>query len=385
MVIEERAIRVPDGAIAAALAVVVLLGALIAPPSRNDLDLVGYLLLVAAALSLAVRRRMPVAVLAFTAACGLAYQLGGYPGVIPEFPLLIALFTAVDAGHRLVSVTISSVALFGGLGINLALIEGETVRDVVQRWGLLAGWLIAAKLLGEVSRHRRGYLRQVEQRAIDAERTREETALRRASEERLRIARELHDSLTHYISLIKVQAGVAVHLARKRGEEAPPPLLAIQDASREAMRELRATLEVLRAPDEPYRNGLALLPQLIERARGAGLAASISVIGEPRTLPVDVDAAVYRIVQEALTNVSRHAGCRTATVRVEYRVGTVTVQVDDDGDATPGPPPEPGVGLTGMRERVTVLGGRLEYGPRRTGGFSVRAELPIQRPAESVA
>ena len=382
---DRQELRIPDWVIAVALAVIVLGGALIAPPSRNDLDLVGYLLPVAAALSLVVRRRMPIAVLAFTAACGLAYQLGGYPGVIPAFPLLIALFTAVDAGHRLISVSFSSVALFGGLGINLALMEGETVREVVQRWSLLAGWLIAAKLLGEVSRHRRGYLRQVEQRAVDAERTREETALRRASEERLRIARELHDSLTHNISVIKVQAGVAVHLARKRGEEVPPPLLAIQDASREAMRELRATLDVLRAPGEPHRNGLGLLPELIERARGAGLTASLSILGEPCALPVEVDAAAYRIVQEALTNVTRHASGGTATVWVEYGAETVAVQVDDDGDAAPALPPKPGAGLTGMSERVLALGGRLEFGPRPIGGFRVRAELPVQRPAESRA
>jgi signal transduction histidine kinase len=208
------------------------------------------------------------------------------------------------------------------------------------------------------------------------------TGLRRAGEERLRIARELHDSLTHSISIIKVQAGVAVHLARKRGEHVPDTLLAIQEASGEAMRELRATLQVLRDPDgEPLSSGLDLLTPLVERARSAGLPTTVTVTGRQRPLATDVDHTAYRIIQEALTNITRHAGHATASVHLCYDPGTLTVQIDDDGQATLQTPTTPGIGITGMRERVTTLGGRLHASPRPQGGFSVRAQLPLDRQA----
>ena len=152
------------------------------------------------------------------------------------------------------------------------------------------------------------HVREVEQRADEAERTRDEAAQRRAMEERLRIARELHDSLTHSISVIQVQAGVAVHLARKRGEDVPPALLAIQEAGADAVRELRATLGVLRSDQDGVGSGLRQLDSLVARARTAGLPVTVTVTGEERRLPPEADQAAYRIVQEALTNVSRHAG-----------------------------------------------------------------------------
>jgi signal transduction histidine kinase len=204
------------------------------------------------------------------------------------------------------------------------------------------------------------------------------TGRRQAGAERERIARELHDSLTHNISLIKVQAGIAVHLARERGEPVSDSLLAIQEASAEAMRELRATLNVLRNPDgEPSGSGLDRLSGLVDRARSAGLPAAVTISGERRELPSDVDSTAYRIVQEALTNISRHAGGASAQVEISYRPDALTVRVDDNGRARPDTPPVPGIGLTGMRERVTALGGRLHTGPRCEGGFTVEAELPV--------
>ena len=175
------------------------------------------------------------------------------------------------------------------------------------------------------------HVREVEQRADDAERTREEVARRRAVEERLHIARELHDSLTHSISVINVQVGVATHLARKRGEEPAPALLAIQEASTDAARELRSTLDTLRRDDDGNGAGLDRLPALVDRARSSGLPITVTVEGTPRPLPAEVDQTAYRIVQEALTNVSRHAGEATATVRVAYGAGLLRVSVDDDG------------------------------------------------------
>ncbi|GAB3907764.1 hypothetical protein GCM10029964_106470 [Kibdelosporangium lantanae] len=220
-------------------------------------------------------------------------------------------------------------------------------------------------------------MRQAERRADEAERTREETALRRANEERLHIARELHDSLTHQISVIKVQAEVAVHLARKRGDDVPDALLAIREAGREAARELRATLEALRDDDTNPPHGLDHVPELVRRARTAGLDATLTIAGHRDDVPVAVERTAYRIVQESLTNIARHAAAATATVRIDYRPDALVIRVDDDGTATPDTEPVPGVGLLGMRERVTALGGQLRTAPRTEGGFTVHAELPV--------
>ncbi len=229
------------------------------------------------------------------------------------------------------------------------------------------------------------HVREVEQRAEDAERTRDEAAHRKAMEERLRIARELHDSLTHSISVIQVQAGVAVHLARKRGEDVPTALLAIQEAGADAVRELRATLGVLRSEDDGDGSGLSQLDSLVARARAAGLPVTVTVTGTERPLPPEVDQAAYRIVQEALTNVSRHAGHARASVHLHYAIEALSIQVDDDGNGsvtvTGARPSGPRLGLVGMRERVSALGGRLQVGPQDDGGFRVRAELPALAPS----
>jgi signal transduction histidine kinase len=250
------------------------------------------------------------------------------------------------------------------------------------------GWLISAGVTLVAFRMWHLHLREVEQRAEEAERTRDEMAQRRAMEERLRIARELHDSLTHSISVIQVQSGVAVHLAGKRGEEAPPALKAIQEAATDAARELRSTLGVLRTADDCDGSGLGQLDRLVARTRAAGQPVSVTVSGTAGELPPDVDQAAYRIVQEGLTNVSRHASGAAAAVSLTYEKDTLTVQVDDDGGdsatwqaaAYDGLASGPGLGLVGMRERVSALGGRFRAGPRAAGGFRVCAELPV-RPA----
>ena len=231
------------------------------------------------------------------------------------------------------------------------------------------------------------HVREVEQRAEEAERTRDEAARRRAMEERLRIARELHDSLTHSISVIQVQAGVAVHLARKRGEDVPPALLAIQEAGADAARELRATLGVLRSEEDGDGSGLGQLDSLVARARAAGLPVTVTVTGAERPLPPEVDQAAYRIVQEALTNVSRHAGqprrrftCTTRRTPSRSR-STTTARAGQAGTSNGTRVSGPGLGLVGMRERVSALGGQLQAGPRDGGGFRVRAELPARAPS----
>jgi signal transduction histidine kinase len=267
--------------------------------------------------------------------------------------------------------------------------------DRSRRGLLVAGWVVSGGVLAVTAVMWQLHVREVEQRAAEAERTRDEVARRRAVEERLRIARELHDSLTHSISVISVQAGVAVHLARKRGQEVPASLLAIQEAGADALRELRTTLGVLREEDGDG-NGLAQLDSLVARARAGGLAVTVTVTGtkDGRALAPGVDQAAYRIVQEALTNVARHAAGAAAQVQLCYAPDGVVVQVDNDaagdgpaggggaGDgAAGGPgggvrPGGGGLGLIGMRERVGALGGRLDAGPRPGGGFRVRAEFP---------
>ncbi|WP_244894178.1 sensor histidine kinase [Planobispora rosea] len=364
-----------DAALAVLIAVLQEAGALTTPGA----GLPDHLAVLAGSLTLAVRRRAPVAVLLTVTACMLFYTVRNTPGPAPSFPVLIAIYTAVRAGRPLPAAVAGTVFLGGALASRLATASGQSAQEIVQSTILLLGWFLAAGVMGTVGRHQQAYLRQAEERAAEAERTREEAALRRAGEERLRIARELHDSLTHSISIIKVQAGVAVHLARKRGEEAPDALLAIQEAAGDAMRELRATLEVLREPSgQSPGSGLAHLDDLVDRARAAGLPTTVTVVGERRALPSAVDHSAYRIVQEALTNVARHAGRASAAVHIGYRPGELVVQVDDDGHASTDAPPTPGNGLTGMRERVTALGGLLHAEPRPEGGFTVRARLPVE-------
>ncbi|GAA1825016.1 sensor histidine kinase [Actinomadura chokoriensis] len=349
----------------------------IAAPGAGAADVA---LVLTGCLALTLRERAPLVTLLVSTACMLAVVVHVQPGPSAVFPVLVAVFLAVQAGHRAAPALAAAAFLGADLAVNLPG-SGGALEDL-ENTSLLLGWFVAAFGAAAVARARQAYLEEAERRAAEAERTREEAALRRAGEERLRIARELHDSLTHSISIIKVQAGVAVHVARRRGEEVPPALLAVQEASGDAMRELRATLEVLRAPGGAAggadgASGLDRLDDLVERARSTGLPATVTISGARRDLPAEVDRAAYRIVQEALTNVSRHAGGAAAEVRIDYTGDGLVVRVDDDGKADPDAPPVPGTGLLGMRERVAALGGRLRAEPRPGGGFSVCAELPL--------
>jgi signal transduction histidine kinase len=364
-------IGVSDWVIAVGVAAILLVTGLSGQRSATIPDLLGYVLLTVGGLALVARRRAPVPVLAVTGLCAVGYQAAGVD--VPAVAYLFAVYAAVRAGYRTITVA-ASVIMLAALPL-AAMASGlhDTGEAFAQARGALElAWLIAAGAAGEA-------LRQAERRADEAERTREETARRRADEERLHIARELHDSLTHQISIIKVQAEVAVHVARRRGEPVPEALLAIQEAGREATRELRATLEALRDDDTTPPRGLDQVPELVERARAIGLDATLTIEGQRHDVPAAVDRTVYRIVQESLTNIARHAAAATASVRIDYRPDALVVEVDDDGKAAPDTAPVPGVGLLGMRERVTALGGRLHAGPRGGGGFTVQAELPVDQ------
>ncbi|MFD8254397.1 sensor histidine kinase [Streptomyces werraensis] len=338
------------------------------PHPSGGRELIGCVLLVAGGLAPAAYRRAPLGVLAVTGVCAVGYLAAGFDALAVSY--LVAVYGAVRAGHRKVTLTVS-VSLVAVLHLTAPAFHDGTVGEAMAqaRNTLELAWLIAAFAAGEA-------VRQAERRAEEAERTREETARRRADEERLRIARELHDSLTHQISVVKVQSEVAVHLARRRGEPVSEALLAIQEAGREASRELRATLEALRDDDTAPPHGLDHVPGLVERFRGTGLKTTLTITGQPHSIPAAVSRTAYRIVQESLTNVTRHAKATTASVVLDYRPDALAVRVDDNGEAGAQSAPTPGHGLTGMRERVAALGGRLCAEPRSTGGFTVQAELP---------
>ncbi|MFI0235424.1 sensor histidine kinase [Streptomyces sp. NPDC016845] len=364
-----------DALLAVVVAAVVVLGATLADDGRAAA--IDYVLMVASALVLAGHRRAPRAVLLTSTALTTAYVVHAHPGTLAALPVVVAVHTASRAGHRGLGAAVAGGFLAVYITQDALAADGATTRGM-----LLAGWFLCAVVTGLADKNWQAYLHQTEQRALEAERTREEAALRRAGEERLRIARELHDSLTHSISIVKLQAGVAVHLARKRGEEIPPALLAIQEASGEAMRELRATLDVLRT-DEPAGDPATL----VERARAAGVPVDYTVTGPERELPAALHRAAYRIVQEALTNVARHAGRGArAGVLLAYEEGELTVLVTDTGTASASRPVAEGTGLTGMRERVAEAGGTLVAGPREEGGFEVRARLPFgEKPPDPAA
>jgi signal transduction histidine kinase len=244
----------------------------------------------------------------------------------------------------------------------------------------------AAWLLGHFAHNYRAYAARLEERTAELERAREELARRAVTEERLRLARELHDVVAHAMSVIAVQSGVGTHVADTQPKEAAKALVAIEATSRTALTELRRLLGVLRQENEPQGAlapvpGLGDLDSLLAEAGKAGLAVRLQVHGTRPPLPAGVDLSAYRIIQEALTNVVKHAGPARAQVVIGYRDQEIRVEVTDDGRGTVTSVSDgrvgTGHGLIGMRERVQAFGGDLEAGPRPGGGFRVAARLPF--------
>jgi signal transduction histidine kinase len=340
-------------------------------PARS-LDALGYVLVATGPAALLFRRRYPVNVLAVVWTATMAYMAIGYADGPIWLSLIIAFATVVITGHRLAG----QVALVAGFVASLwlgPLLGTRRSPTLVGSLGLGA-WLLVLLSAAEVLRIRR-------ERAVEAMRTQEEEARRRASDERLRIARELHDVLAHNISMINVQAGTALHLMDEQPDRARSALAAIKDASKEALVELRSVLGVLRQDDEqaPLAPAptVSRIEDLVRSAEAAGVAVRVEMGGTPRTLPAGVELAAFRIVQEALTNVARHAGPASATVAVTYGDEDIVLQVDDDGRGPLANGSHEGNGLPGMRERAAALGGTLQAGPRPGGGFRVRAWLPV--------
>jgi signal transduction histidine kinase len=371
-----RGSLIADELLAAGLAVLLTAGTFFTShqqATHRPFDAGAAALVLLAAGTLAARRRHPVAVLALVFGATLGYFALGYaPGPI-WLALIVAFVTAVALGHRVAGAIIAAA----GFGVFPWL--DTVLRDAPTPSALslvaLPAWLLVLFGVGEGVRIRR-------ERAAEAIRIREEEALRRAGEERLRIARELHDALGHHLSLINVQSGVALHLNDELPEQTRGSLVAIREASKEALSELRSVLDILRqegeaAPRSPT-STLDRLDDLVSQAAAAGLEVRTEIVGEVRPLPFGVDVAAFRIVQEALTNVARHAGPATANVRITYGDRELTVQVDDDGRGAPvAGAAGSGKGIGGMRERVAALGGDLEAGPRSGGGFRIRARLPL--------
>jgi len=326
------------------------------------------------------RRREPTAVFVVTtvAAEGYLAVTQSEAGLLVLAAPMIVLYTLAETAGRLRAV------LLGGLAFLVMLALHTTLRPV---WAgpqnvaviALGGLAVAA---GEAARSRRAYVHEVEERARQAERDAEQEAARRVTEERLRIARELHDVLGHHLALITVHAGAAADVLDDHPAEAKKSLAHIKQAGRTALTELKDVVVLLRRPEDPATptepaGSLAALDELVASFTRSGLHIEKDVAGVARPLPTTVDVTAYRVIQESLTNVAKHAGDTTATIRLRYGPDQLSVIVDDEGN---GGSHAAGHGIAGMRERVTAVGGTLRAGPRPTGGFRVSARVPLGAP-----
>jgi len=333
--------------------------------------------------ALVLRRAAPEVSLAVTVAGLGIWTVADFAGGPIYLAPLVPLYTIATFGDR--RRTVTTVVAFAVA----FLIIGLFSRDRADHLGFLlayAGWAGGSVFLGTAQHNRRAYLAELEQRARDLEETREEEARRRVAEERLRIARDLHDVIAHGIATIHMQSGAALHVLDRQPEQAAPALAAVKQLSKQTMQELRATLDVLRATDAEDGEaaplaptpGLDRLDALVDVTRRAGLHVELRVVGAEVPLPAPVDVAAYRIVQESLTNVMRHAGDRArAVVTVSHGDRAVDIDVVDDGLGAAAAAVDGGHGIVGMRERAATVGGTISAGANPGGGFRVRAHLPF--------
>ncbi|MDX3233754.1 sensor histidine kinase [Streptomyces sp. ME19-01-6] len=385
-----------EGAITATALALCLLGGVVrddgstlSPPPAA-----AYFIAVVSCAVLPVRHRAPLAAMAATTASGALVPFLGLllsplivaPAVITAYSLAVRTERHAASAVSLTSVAllVASTPLFGAL----------SWKDA-SRVGAVAAFPLVAGVLGHSAQNRRAYLAAVEERARRAEKDRDSEARRRVAEERVRIARELHDLVAHQITLANAQATVAAHLFDARPEQTRKSLKELVETTGDALDELRATVGLLRQPEDTAASaepapGLSRLPTLLESFRRAGLEVSVHQEGTARPLPPGVDLTAYRIIQEALTNVTKHAGTDSARVRLAWNRDRVTITVADDGggartaptastgpSASTVPDRPPGYGLIGMRERATAAGGHLFAGRRPEGGFLVSTQLPL--------
>lgn len=374
--------RLTDLAVAAFVALLTGMDAAVNDPGYRQADWLTWLLFAVSVAALLVRSRWPLAVTVVTGAACAGWALYGHIGELLNLPVMVALYAlAVQGDRRRTLRTAVVAALVSGV---VSVIAG---KDVAQPQGaplLEMLWPLVPLLLGEVVRGRRELMAEYADRAERAEADREREARRKVDQERVRIARELHDVVAHTVSAMTVQAGLALDALDSRPEVARTAMRQVRTSGKEAVRELRTTVGVLRdgrrtdsAAPAPR---LAQLDELMEGVRATGLRVSLHTdTGTDtggRELPQLVELAAYRIVQEALTNVIKHADARHVAVSVATEGGGLAVEVTDDGPATTAGPGE-GYGLIGMRERATATDGTLEAGPLRGGGWRVRAVIPV--------
>jgi signal transduction histidine kinase len=361
-----------------------------------DLGHLGYILLVVSGAVVAVRRHWPFAVFVTTALASVAYYILDFPDGPGWLGLFVAIYTLTALGDGRRSLVIAGVGI-AALAAAWLIAAADIEPPAAIGWVFFRiGASVMSAALGESVRSRRFIAAEALERAELAERTREEEARARVDEERLRIAREVHDTVAHAIAIINVQSGVTAHVLDKRPEQARETLRAIEQTSSQVLQEMRAILGVLRDDNDgriPH-PGLGQIDELTATAREAGLDVDLAATSPPGPVPSAVGSAVYRILQESITNVIRHVGPTHVTVALDYGADAVEVRVTDEGrregsiraalrvgndranNGIAGSD-KPGRGILGMRERCQLLGGELDAGPVEGGGFAVTARLPL--------
>jgi signal transduction histidine kinase len=352
---------------------------------QRPADALAYALVVTASLNLFWRRRAPVAVLAYVTAVLVVMYLREYGAFLSVLGLPALYAVAAHEDHRRrawTAMVTASVLLM--LAASVSLLDTDDGFDYFTALSMIA-FLAAAITAGVVIRNRERIFVDTERRAAAAEADRLAAAERAVASERSRIAREMHDVVAHSMSVISVQAAAGREIVRSDPARAAEVFATIEAVGRESLAELRRMLGVLRETGDrgaalSPQPGIAELPALVAQSSSSGVAAELTIEGRQRILAPGVELAVYRVVQEALTNVLKHAGPSTsAAVRIAYGIDELTVEVIDDGRgaATARSPGGAGQGLIGMRERVEIYGGTFSAGPGARGGYEVRAVLPI--------
>ncbi len=344
-----------------------------------------YIFAAAAFLPLALRRRLPWLALGITFPSALVYTINPWPPAIVILGPAIAMYSLAAASARRRILVVAGPVI--GLVALIALITFSTNLRWAMEAIMVFALLATAALLGETTRNRRAYIAQVEERAVEAERTREQEASRRVDEERIRIAREVHDIVAHTLSIVTVQAGAAEMLLPDQPEKARESVMNIRKAGKQAMGELRSLLDLLRTSEPEAclapQGDLGQISVLVHSVREAGVFVDVDVRGDLSIVPTAVSVSAYRIVQEALTNVVRHAEVKHAVVRLEITDHDLTVEVTDEGKGLSGTAADDtgGHGVRGMLERTEAHGGTFAMGPFAEGGVQVQATIPFERRA----
>ncbi|MEV7006549.1 sensor histidine kinase [Streptosporangium sp. NPDC051022] len=376
--------RIVDALLAVALTGMTLVWAVkddSGPWRRPDAAAVALTLV--ANLPVAVRRRAPVIALAVCSAASFWHHSLGYQPNVNNFSILLTLYTVTVLRSPRVAVAGIAAAAAVWWWASLMSTAGMAELNMLQSaLVILTAWVLGMGTRRLADRNRR--LAELTERL---RRQREAEASRAVAEERVRIARELHDIVAHHMSVISVQAGLARYVFASDPHTASCALATVADTSHEALEEMRRLLAVLRVDHRPGGDGLydptpglTQLGQLVERVRGAGVPVDLEVTGRPRSLNPGVELCAYRVVQESLTNVIKHAFPARARVRLHYGGEELLITVTDDGSPSQESGNGGGLGLIGMRERVRLYGGRIVSGPLARGGFEVSATVPLSPP-----